>query len=377
MCTASSPSAAPSSSSTIPALPPAICNEQADGINSAGTIIVGTYARGSDVHHGFIYNGPLNVIATGDFITLDDTSAGTGGGQGTFAVGIDAAGHVVGNYLDSSSQFFGFTCYNGPLDTIASGDFITLSDPHGVRATHVTGIDNFGDIVGYYYDGNSQAHGFTYTGSFTSINGSAFTTLDDPFGVNGTFITGVNNIGDIVGTYLDANFDLHGFIDKNGIFINLDSPAALDGTNVTGINRADTVVGYFTDTNNDDNTDGFTLQAPTTLVLSNGSALNSGSTLTIDPASVLVVEAHPGSGSNTLDGVSVTNNGGIDVDPTTSGAVLTLDDGTTITGGTLQIGGEGALDVSFGNGVADAATLDGVSVANAGIIDVDPSMSRS
>ena len=39
-----------------------------------------------------------------------------------------------------------------------------------------------------------------------------------------------------------------------------------------------------------------------------------------------------GSGGATLDGVHVTDNGAFDIGDVASGAILTLDDGTTITG---------------------------------------------
>ena len=76
-----------------------------------------------------------------------------------------------------------------------------------------------------------------------------------------------------------------------------------------------------------------------------------------------------GSGA-TLDGVSVTNGNAIDVDPTTSGAVLTLDDGATITGGTLSIGSAGELVI--GSNLNDSgATLYETAIDNAGIISID------
>ena len=59
---------------------------------------------------------------------------------------------------------------------------------------------------------------------------------------------------------------------------------------------------------------------------------------------------------------SVTDNGAIDIGDDATGAVLTLDDGTTVTGdgsGTLTIAAGNTLDVENGpNG--GGATLDGV-----------------
>src|SRR5262249_18002453 len=65
--------------------------------------------------------------------------------------------------------------------------------------TQLDGINDAGQIVGeFYYNGNW--HGFLYS------NGT-YTTLDNPAGTGqfGTVITGINNIGTLVGTYDDSN----------------------------------------------------------------------------------------------------------------------------------------------------------------------------
>jgi fibronectin-binding autotransporter adhesin len=70
-----------------------------------------------------------------------------------------------------------------------------------------------------------------------------------------------------------------------------------------------------------------------------------------------------------LDGVTVNNaSGTIAIDTEDSPpAKLTLDDGTTITSGTLSIGTAGTLEVSSESG----ATLSGITVDNSGIVQVD------
>ena len=92
-----------------------------------------------------------------------------------------------------------------------------------------------------------------------------------------------------------------------------------------------------------------------------------GGALSIGSAGAIDIE----SGSTTLDGVSVTNNGTINVDANAFSATLILDDNSTITGGTLTIGSSGLFDVEHGaNGPNHGATLDGVSVTGDGALDV-------
>jgi hypothetical protein len=75
-----------------------------------------------------------------------------------------------------------------------------------------------------------------------------------------------------------------------------------------------------------------------------------------------------------LDGVDVTNKGGIIVDAPNA-ATLVMEDGTTIVGGQLTINGNGTLDVEHGDnhGGPYEAVLDGVAVTNEGAIDVGQS----
>jgi hypothetical protein len=93
----------------------------------------------------------------------------------------------------------------------------------------------------------------------------------------------------------------------------------------------------------------------------------SGGTLTIEnSSSELDIEASTGA---TLDGVTVVNTAGgtLNVDP--GKATLILDDGTTMTGGNLDIGSKGTLDVEAGSN-GDGATLDGVNITNDGVLQV-------
>jgi probable HAF family extracellular repeat protein len=68
----------------------------------------------------------------------------------------------------------------------------------GVNGTAATGINNLGQIVGYYLDSNNVQHGYLYS------NGT-YITLDDPLGSHATVATGINDSGQIVGFYLDGS----------------------------------------------------------------------------------------------------------------------------------------------------------------------------
>jgi hypothetical protein len=53
---------------------------------------------------------------------------------------------------------------------------------------------------------NAQTHGFTWT------PGHGFTTVDDPHGIGATTINGVNDHGDLVGFYTDSAGNTDGML---------------------------------------------------------------------------------------------------------------------------------------------------------------------
>ena len=95
-------------------------------------------------------------------------------------------GQIVGEYFISQD---GNRIPEGFL--YSDGVFSNFSDPSAVYGTIPGGINNAGQIVGYYYDASDIAHGFIYS------NGS-YTTLNDPLGIS-TFAFGINDRGQVSG----------------------------------------------------------------------------------------------------------------------------------------------------------------------------------
>jgi hypothetical protein len=78
----------------------------------------------------------------------------------------------------------------------------------GASMTQALGVDDFHAVVGVYTVGSGDAavtHGFIWT----PLRG--FQTVDDPQGIGTTTINGVNDQGDIVGFYADGAGNTHGF----------------------------------------------------------------------------------------------------------------------------------------------------------------------
>ena len=72
---------------------------------------------------------------------------------------------------------------------------------------------------------------------------SGFTPIDAPGGF-GAIAQGINDAGQIVGNYEDGNFTTHGFLLDKGNFSTIDVPGAAF-TQVFGINDAGQIVGFY------------------------------------------------------------------------------------------------------------------------------------
>jgi uncharacterized membrane protein len=110
-------------------------------------------------------------------------------------------------------------------------------------ATQGTGINDKGDVAGTYFD-NDAYHAF-----FRRTDGKIF-TFDGTEGAPNTYAYGINQSRQIVGTYWDSNDVFHGFIrNPDGTIITLDAPGAgtlyMEGTEAYALNDAGTVTGVY------------------------------------------------------------------------------------------------------------------------------------
>jgi uncharacterized membrane protein len=82
--------------------------------------------------------------------------------------------------------------------------FTTINDPNGsIGTSDVTGINNTGQIVGTSFAlGKNQG--------YLDTNGS-FTALKDPNGTEGTTAKGINDTGQVTGSYQDSASLYHGY----------------------------------------------------------------------------------------------------------------------------------------------------------------------
>jgi hypothetical protein len=117
--------------------------------------------------------------------------------------------------------------------------FTVFDVPGGYGQTTATGVNDSGEIVGYFQSAGAT-HGFV-----RSSDGVTFTTIDVP-GATQTYAWGINNIGELTGFFVDASGYQHGFLDDLGTssFTIINNPYAFSGFTWTrGINDQGEIAG--------------------------------------------------------------------------------------------------------------------------------------
>src|SRR5262249_10131967 len=133
--------------------------------------------------------------------------------------------------------FSGAQQRNGYLNS--SSSVINLDYP-GAQKTEAHDINDFGQVVGTWFDSNSIAHEFFYSSG-------SYSFFDAAGAVNGTFGEGINNANVVVGYYIDTFRHAHGFVlQPTGPITTLDVPGATQ-TFLTGINDLGQITGYYSD----------------------------------------------------------------------------------------------------------------------------------
>jgi hypothetical protein len=152
-------------------------------------IAVGFYIDAGGVTHGYTYD-----IAAETFSPNIDFPAATN----TTAAAINNQGTIVGFYTDAAGAIHGFADIDGQFKTI---------DGPNATTTNLLGVNNNGMAVGFDIDAAMQMHGI-----ICDINTGVCEQHDNPNGVGTTTFNGLNDAGNIVGFYVNAAGHTIGFV---------------------------------------------------------------------------------------------------------------------------------------------------------------------
>ena len=167
--------------------------------------------------------------------TFDFTSIDYPNAKLTNALGLNDIGQVVGYWYFVSSSPFGFVAQ----PPYGVNNFTMLEYPNNSVRTVATGINSAGQIAGYYVDSNANFYGFTVSPPYGDQDYSQPISLGN--GVL-TIAEGINDDGQVVGYYEDSN-GFHGFLynTMNGVITN---PIDNGGSSVLrGVNGDAVILG--------------------------------------------------------------------------------------------------------------------------------------
>ncbi len=197
---------------------------QVIGINNSLTTS-GFYVDNGGTTHGFYHT------SNGTYTNVD--FAGTAFNQLLSQNDLQQAAGYYSLSADNTTPDFPYV-----YDEVG-GIFEVITIPGAVGGAQATGINNTGEVCGFFIDAGQVNHGWL-------LNGGVFLQLDYP---NSTFTQalGLNNHGQVVGAYMDASGLTHGFLYtiSSGQYANIDDPNGVGATIVNGINDRGAIVGFY------------------------------------------------------------------------------------------------------------------------------------
>ena len=209
-------------------------NDQADptfnqllGINNH-KVIAGYFGSGANNHpnKGYTLSRPYGQ---GNYLNENFP-----GSIQTQVTGINNAGNTVGFWVDGNGNNFGFAHWNGVFTSYKN------PDTGAGTVNQLLGVNDQGIAVGFYTDANNVNHGYTLnlrTGHFNAIV---------PPGSTSVTATGINDRGDVVGFLTASNGNVVSFLLKDKHFSEFDFPASIN-TTALGVNSSDQIVGVYVD----------------------------------------------------------------------------------------------------------------------------------
>jgi hypothetical protein len=244
------------------------------GINDQ-QVIAGYYGSGTPPtthpNKGYVIDPPYGQ---GNY-----TAENFPGSQQTQVTAINDLGNTAGFWVNSAGANFGFVEQNGTFTSVT--DPMTKSSP---SFNQLLGRNNTGDAVGFYTDAKGHSHAYEY-----DVNTKVFVSITPPGAVSATatgindqgdivgFLTngkqamegfllkggkysefeidnskqtmalGINDVLQIVGSYVDSSMNLHGFVkNAEGAVTSIDDPNGVGTTTVNGINNGGALVGFYT-----------------------------------------------------------------------------------------------------------------------------------
>ena len=161
--------------------------------------------------------------------------------------GINNSGQLSGYFKRSNGVYRGFVRTGDDYEEITHPNAMSTACANVECGTFIMGINNSGHLAGYYKNADGVYRGFVKTGNtYTSI----VHPDSRPNREINIYVTGINDSGQIAGYFWGSDNYAYGFVKDGDRFIELHHPSAANdgyGTWASGINNSGQIVGYFDD----------------------------------------------------------------------------------------------------------------------------------
>jgi len=194
------------------------------GINNGGAI---AGYHGASTNKGFTYSLSSKTFTNENYPNSAQTQVIGINGQGPFK--------TSGFYITQGGATIGFTD--------VAGKFTSVAFP-GMPFNQLLSQNNVGQAAGYFStaaDGSAPDHAYVY-----DEIGGVFEEFFIPNSSGGAQATGINNSGEVCGFFVDSKAINHGWVRMGGDFVILNYPDST-GTQALGLNNENQVVGSYTD----------------------------------------------------------------------------------------------------------------------------------
>jgi uncharacterized membrane protein len=194
-------------------------------VNNLGQF-VGTEQDGSNAQHAIFFDGKR--------LKLLDPTGLIGSSPQSFALSINNRGAIAGTYEGTDGAFHGFVREpNGKVDSI---------DYPGAIDTEAFGVNDFGIVIGVFFDAAGNSHAFT-------LREGRFRLADLPGGLQ-TIPFSINDLGQIVGEFVTTpNTNGFGYLEQPNQHVAFTTApnSQPQGTLFISINNRDQVLGAYAD----------------------------------------------------------------------------------------------------------------------------------
>ena len=171
------------------------------------------------------------------------------GASSTEVNGIANTGQIVGNFRNRLGTH-GFMC-SIPCSSEALRPLDLWFNGYQAVSTHIQGVSDSGHMAGFFLDVNGENHGFVCKGLTGNLDCWQVDVTVNEVAMAGTLILSIHEQARFVGSYREGQSKIHGFLFQGERFERVDVPQSVatvvSAIGVRSTTNQATIAGFFVD----------------------------------------------------------------------------------------------------------------------------------